>query len=81
MGIHTVLAMHQDSWWNGPTAEGTICRPGSEPIWGYDGTPAWAIITDGAPRCLFTGRDIFAAGNRAFQNFSFNTDGVRTALA
>lgn len=80
-GIYTVLDMHQDGWWNGPTEEGTTCRPGTEPMWGYDGAPEWATITDGAPRCQFTGRDISPAGNRAFQNFYFDTGQVRTALA
>ncbi len=49
-------------------------------MWGYDGAPAWATITDGAPRCQFQGRDISPAGNRAFQNFYFDTDGIQTAL-
>ncbi|MBP2414774.1 hypothetical protein JOF48_003573 [Arthrobacter stackebrandtii] len=80
-GIHTVLDMHQDGWWNGPSPEDVQCRPGTEPMWGYDGAPEWATITDGAPRCQFTGRDISPAGNRAFQHFFFNTDGIRDALA
>lgn len=80
-GIYTVLDMHQDGWWNGPTDEGTVCRPGTEEMWGYDGAPEWATITDGAPRCQFTGRDISPAGDRAFQNFYFDTDGVQTAFA
>lgn len=79
-GIYTVLDMHQDGWWNGPTEEGTVCRPGTEEMWGYDGAPEWATVTDGAPRCQFTGRDISPAGDRAFQNFYFDTDGVQTAL-
>lgn len=80
-GIYTVLDLHQDGWWKGPTAEGTACRPGTDPMWGFDGAPEWATITDGAPRCQFTGRDISPAGDRAFQHFYFNTDGVRDALA
>lgn len=80
-GIYTVLDMHQDGWWNGPWEEGTTCRPGTDPMWGYDGAPEWATITDGAPRCQFTGRDISPAGNRAFQHFYFDTDGIQTALA
>ncbi|MFB9308037.1 hypothetical protein BJY17_002493 [Agromyces hippuratus] len=80
-GIYTVLDMHQDGWWNGPTEEGTVCRPGTEEMWGYDGAPGWATITDDAPRCQFTGRDISPAGDRAFQNFYFDTDGVQTAFA
>lgn len=80
-GIYTVLDMHQDGWWNGPSEPGTSCRPGTELMWGYDGAPTWATHTDQAPRCQFTGRDISPAGNRAFQNFYFDTDGVQGALA
>lgn len=80
-GMYTVLDMHQDGWWNGPTTPGTSCRPGTEEMWGYDGAPGWATFTDSAPRCQFTGRDISPAGNRAFQNFYFNTDDIRVGLA
>ena len=79
-GVRVVLDMHQDSWFNGATEEGTVCRPGTDPMWGYDGAPAWATITDAAPRCQFQGRDISPAGNRAFQHFYFDTDGVQDAL-
>ncbi|WP_345801335.1 cellulase family glycosylhydrolase [Microbacterium sp. AZCO] len=79
-GLYVVLDMHQDSWFNGATPDGTACRPGTDPMWGYDGAPEWATITDGAPRCQFQGRDISPAGDRAFQNFFFDTDGVQTAL-
>ena len=41
-GVYIVLDMHQDSWWNGGTEEGTECRPGTDPMWGYDGAPEWA---------------------------------------
>ena len=47
---------------------------------GYDGAPEWATITDDAPRCQFQGRDISPAGNRAFQHFYFDTDGIQGAL-
>lgn len=80
-GIRTVLDMHQDGWSNLPTAEGTVCRPGTDPMWGYDGAPEWATHWDGAPRCSFTGRDISPAGDRAFEHFWFDTDGIQTALA
>lgn len=80
-GVYTVIDMHQDGWWNGGSPAGVQCRPGTEPMWGYDGAPEWATITDGAPRCQFTGRDISPAGNRAFEHFYFNTEGVRDALA
>ena len=79
-GVYTVLDMHQDSWFNGGTEEGTECRPGTDPMWGYDGAPEWATITDGAPRCQFQGRDISPAGNRAFEHFYHDTDGIQTAL-
>jgi endoglycosylceramidase len=79
-GVRIVLDMHQDSWFNGATEEGTACRPGTDPMWGYDGAPEWATVTDGAPRCQFQGRDISPAGNRAFQHFYFDTDGVQGAL-
>jgi hypothetical protein len=79
-GIRTVIDLHQDGWSNAATAEGTVCRPGTDPMWGYDGAPRWATITDGAPRCAFTGRDISPAGDRAFQHFWFDTDGIQTAL-
>lgn len=79
-GISVVLDMHQDGWWKGATPDGTACRPGTDPMWGYDGAPAWATIADDAPRCQFTGRDISPAGDRAFQNFYFDTAGVQSAL-
>jgi len=79
-GIRTVIDLHQDGWSNAATAEGTVCRLGTDPMWGYDGAPEWATIADGTPRCAFTGRDISPAGDRAFQHFWFDTDGVQTAL-
>jgi endoglycosylceramidase len=79
-GLYVVLDMHQDSWWNEGTPEGAECRPGTDPMWGYDGAPDWATITDGAPRCQFQGRDISPASDRAFQNFYFDTDGVQSAF-
>ncbi|MFF1634175.1 cellulase family glycosylhydrolase [Leifsonia sp. NPDC058248] len=79
-GIYIVLDMHQDGWWKAATDAGTACRPGTDSMWGYDGAPTWATITDGAPRCQFTGRDISPAGDRAFQNFYFDTAGVQSAL-
>lgn len=48
---------------------------------GYDGAPESATLTDGAPRCEFIVRDISPAGDRAFQVFYFDTDGIQTALA
>lgn len=79
-GLYTVLDVHQDGWSAAPSPDGVQCRPGTGPMWGYDGAPDWATITDGAPRCEFTGRDISPAGNRAFNNFYHNTDGVQDQL-
>lgn len=80
VGMYTVIDMHQDGWSAAPTPDGETCRPGTEPMWGYDGAPAWATIDDGAPRCQFTGRDISPAGDRAFENFYHDTDGVQDRL-
>ncbi|NLG45660.1 cellulase family glycosylhydrolase [Gordonia sp. (in: high G+C Gram-positive bacteria)] len=80
VGLYTVIDMHQDGWSAAPTPEGENCRPGTEPMWGYDGAPAWATVDDGAPRCQFTGRDISPAGDRAFENFYHNTDGIQDHL-
>lgn len=79
-GLYVVLDLHQDSWSNAATPDGTACRPGTDPMWGYDGAPAWATLTDGAPRCQFNGRDISPAGDRAFQHFYFDSDGIQGAL-
>lgn len=80
-GVRIVLDMHQDGWWNGPSPADVQCRPGTEAMWGYDGAPGWATITNGAPRCQFQGRDISPAGDRAFEHFFFDTAGIRDALA
>lgn len=79
-GIYTVIDMHQDAWNNQPTPAGTSCPLGTSPMYGYDGAPAWATHTDGAPRCQFTGRDISPAGDRAFSNFYHDRDGVQDHL-
>ena len=79
-GIYVVLDMHQDSWWNEGTPEGWSCRPGTDTMWGYDGAPTWATITDSAPRCQFQSRDISPASDRAFQNLYFDTDDVQGAM-
>ena len=79
-GLYVVLDMHQDSWWNEGTPADWTCRPGTTSMWGYDGAPTWATITDSAPRCQFQSRDISPASDRAFQNFFFDTDGVQAAF-
>lgn len=79
-GLYTVLDMHQDGWSNAPTPPGTSCPAGTSTMDGYDGAPKWATVTDGAPRCQFTGRDISPAGDRAFTNFYYDRDGVQSRL-
>ncbi|MDL4776344.1 cellulase family glycosylhydrolase [Actinomadura xylanilytica] len=79
-GLYTVLDLHQDGWNNQPTPPGASCPPGTSPMDGYDGAPAWATRADGAPRCQFTGRDISPAGDRAFTNFYYDRDGVQARL-
>ncbi|WP_149262278.1 glycoside hydrolase family 5 protein [Actinomadura sp. K4S16] len=79
-GLYTVIDMHQDGWSKAPTPAGTSCPLGTSRMDGYDGAPAWATKTDGAPRCQFTGRDISPAGNRAFTNFYYDRDGVQSRL-
>ncbi|MDL9980368.1 glycoside hydrolase family 5 protein [Microbacterium sp. ASV49] len=79
-GIRVVIDMHQDGWSNIAATDADVCRPGTDPMWGYDGAPVWATVSDGAPRCEFQGRDISPAGDRAFEHFYFDTDGIQTAL-
>ena len=79
-GLYVVLDMHQDSWWNEGTPPDWTCRPGTTSMWGYDGAPRWATITDSAPRCQFQSRDISPASDRAFQNFYFDTEDVQAAF-
>ncbi|MFC4906383.1 glycoside hydrolase family 5 protein [Actinomadura gamaensis] len=79
-GLYTVIDMHQDGWNAEPTPPGTSCPAGTSPMDGYDGAPEWATVTDGAPRCQFTGRDISPAGDRAFTNFYYDRDGVQSRL-
>ena len=47
---------------------------------GWDGAPAWATLTDDAPACQFTGRDLAPNVSRAFQSFYFDRNGIQTAL-
>ncbi|MFD8597161.1 glycoside hydrolase family 5 protein [Kitasatospora sp. NPDC059646] len=80
-GLYTDLDMHEDAW--GPAIAappGTACPAGSTPIIGYDGAPAWATITDGAPRCESLGRDLTPANARAFSAFYHDTDGIQSEL-
>jgi len=79
--IYVILDMHQDAWSATVAAQtGLRCRAGTEPMKGWDGAPAWATLTDDAPACQFTGRDLAPNVSRAFQSFYFDRDGIQTAL-
>jgi len=79
--IYVVLDMHQDAWSATVAApKGIVCRDGTEPMKGWDGAPAWATLTDAAPPCQFTGRDLAPNVSRAFQSFYFDRDGIQTEL-
>ncbi|MEY9964874.1 hypothetical protein ABIA33_002916 [Streptacidiphilus sp. MAP12-16] len=80
-GMYTDIDMHQDAWGRYVAAPaGTACASGTDPLLGYDGAPQWATLTDGVPRCQFTGRDISPAVARAFTNFYHDTDGIQSEL-
>ena len=79
--IYVVLDMHQDAWGMSVAgAPASRCHPGTAPMTGWDGAPAWATLTDGAPACQFTGRDLAPNVSRAFQSFYMDRDGIQTAL-
>jgi Cellulase (glycosyl hydrolase family 5) len=79
--VYVVLDIHQDAWSATVVApKGITCRSGTEPMKGWDGAPAWATLSDDAPACQFTGRDLAPNVSRAFQSFYFDRDGVQTEL-
>jgi hypothetical protein len=81
-GIYTVLDMHQDTYskYIG-TAPGSQCRELAAPVFGNDGAPEWATVTDGARGCGFLGRDLAPNIAQAFTNLYYDTEGIATALA
>lgn len=79
--IAVVIDLHQDAWGASVNAPpGTQCRPGADPMTGWDGAPRWATLTDDAPACQFTGRDLAPNVSRAFQSFYMDRDGIQSAL-
>lgn len=61
-GVYTIVDLHQDAW--GPhlaAAPGTVCPPGQEPAYGWDGAPAWATLDGGASRCFNALRELSPA--------------------
>ena len=82
-GIYTVIDMHQDAYSAFLfTTDPASCPPGTTPAKGWDGAPAWAVLTDGLSTCLTTGeRNSSPAVNRAWNNFYDNVDGIRDEFA
>jgi hypothetical protein len=79
--LYVILDMHQDAWGASVVAPSeTRCRPGTSPMTGWDGAPAWATHADGRPPCQITGRDLAPNVARAFQSFYFDRDGIESEL-
>lgn len=80
-GIYVVLDMHQDAWGKAiATPSGEPCAPGASRAQGWDGAPAWATLTDGAPTCRFGPRELSPAVATAFQNLWDDRDGIQGEL-
>lgn len=82
-GIYSVIDMHQDAYTAFiSTSDPGTCPPGTTPAKGWDGAPAWAVLTDGLSTCLTNGeRNSSPAVNRAWNNFYDNVDGIRDEFA
>ena len=81
-GLYVVIDMHQDAWSKFVfTPADEVCPAGTEPQKGWDGAPAWATITDGAPTCSPGGRENSPAVRAAWDSFYADRDGVRSELA
>jgi endoglycosylceramidase len=79
-GIYSVIDMHQDAYTKFlSTADPATCPAGTTPAKGWDGAPAWAVLSDGLSTCLTNGeRNSSPAVNRAWNNFYDDVDGIRT---
>jgi endoglycosylceramidase len=82
-GIYSVIDMHQDAYTAFlSTEDPSDCPEGTTPAKGWDGAPAWAVISDDLSTCLTgTDRNSSPAVNRAWNHFYDDTDGIRTAFA
>ena len=82
-GIYSVIDMHQDAYTAFLfTDDPASCTGGTSPAKGWDGAPAWAVLSDGLSTCLATGeRNSSPAVNRAWNNFYDDVDGIRTQFA
>jgi len=80
-GVYVLLDMHQDGWGVHVDAPpGTVCRPGADPMVGWDGAPLWATLTDGTDPCQVTGRDMAPNVARAFESFYMDRAGIQSHL-
>jgi endoglycosylceramidase len=80
--VYVVLDLHQDAWSKVVfTPPDEVCPTGTSHQRGWDGAPAWATFTDGAPTCTPGGREESPAVRRAWDNFYANRDGIRDELA
>lgn len=82
-GIYSVIDMHQDAYTAFiSTPDPAVCPAGTTPAKGWDGAPAWAVLTDGLSTCLTNGeRNSSPAVNRAWNNFYDNVNGIRDEFA
>lgn len=78
-GMYTVIDMHQDAYSASiATEDAAECPPGTTPHKGWDGAPAWAVITDGLSTCETGGdRNSAPAVHAAWNHFYDDTDGIR----
>lgn len=77
-GIYTVIDMHQDAYsafTSTPVDE--ICPEGASPARGWDGAPAWAVMTDGLSTCVTGDRNSAPAVVAAWNHFYDDDDGIR----
>jgi endoglycosylceramidase len=75
-GVYSIVDFHQDAW--GPTLAappGTVCAPGSEPAFGWDGAPAWATLDGDASRCFTALRELSPAVRASWEAFFANAPG------
>ncbi len=77
-GIYSVIDMHQDAYSaHISTPLPANCPAGTYPTKGWDGAPAWAVITDGLSTCTPGERNASPAVRAAWNHFYDNTDGIR----
>jgi aryl-phospho-beta-D-glucosidase BglC (GH1 family) len=74
-GVYVLLDMHQDQYSRSIQADpAKPCGQGTDPSGGFDGAPAWAVLSDGKPSCATLGQAVLnGAVSAAFDNFWKNT--------